>query len=730
MGPAAGTLRRDPFVVPAVCAILAVLVVAIPDPARASDPIVATPGHLEVSVPHLVIDPTSWWMMDGNETPFVATWVDPSPGCALSPSWFRWSIGAGGVEGILRPTDDANATFTAAAEISGTTTLIARSGADLECGSETSAIVATANANITVDSPISLQDLSIGPNPITPGEFAYVRGNVSGGMPPYSLRITWGDGTRSVVNLSAPGSFRASHPFPAGSYRPGLTVTDSAGLVVQSIVGATLDVSSSLAVGITADRIATDVGVPVRFKATVLQEPPGASTDWSCHPAAAFAGDGSAGSTNFTCWFLEPGIGVASFEILPRGGAQAVAASLPISVEPLPALSVIASNLTTEVGEPVFLGFNVTGGVAPFRLDWAAVGAGEDGSISVAADGTILVSFDPNRSGSLDVDARLVDADGSVASNVTILLGVDPALNVSFVAAREAVPEGAELALSGSVTAGVPPFLWLVADGSLPANATTPTGSLSAVGGFEWSGTYRTEGWTTLTAVVVDAAGAFTITSIDLEEVPPLDGNLSVDPGGPPVAGAFRLALSLSGGLPPFVVEINGSDGETWNRTASSDGDVTWTLPVQGSGVLALRVAVFDALGTELEWNRTADILAPPPAPVTGSPPPAPLPASTPLVVGTVLGVAGIAVGFSFYWRRRNRSTPATPPDPVSVLRRIIEPADGADRATVELLAEEAGISLDLVRSTIDHLIAAGSIRSEATADGEEVISWSPTPPP
>jgi len=61
----------------------------------------------------------------------------------------------------------------------------------------------------------------------------------------------------------------------------------------------------------------------------------------------------------------------------------------------------------------------------------------------------------------------------------------------------------------------------------------------------------------------------------------------------------------------------------------------------------------------------------------------------------------------------------------VATLRRIIEPADGAERFTVELLAEEAGIPLTVVRSTIDRLVSEGTVHSESGADGEEVLSWS-----
>ena len=89
--------------------------------------------------------------------------------------------------------------------------------------------------------------------------------------------------------------------------------------------------------------------------------------------------------------------------------------------------------------------------------------------------------------------------------------------------------------------------------------------------------------------------------------------------------------------------------------------------------------------------------------------------------------MAAIALTLALLARRRQRSTKESTigPDPEAVLREIIEPADGAERFTVELLAEERGISLARVRSTIDRLVTEGKVHAETGADGEVVLSWS-----
>lgn len=67
---------------------------------------------------------------------------------------------------------------------------------------------------------------------------------------------------------------------------------------------------------------------------------------------------------------------------------------------------------------------------------------------------------------------------------------------------------------------------------------------------------------------------------------------------------------------------------------------------------------------------------------------------------------------------------PVAAPDVVEVLRRIIDPCAGAERAMVELLAEEEGVPWARVRRTIDRLCATGRIRSDRGDDGVVRLTW------
>ena len=704
--------------------LLTVLMGAPPGTGNAS-PALAISERPSATGPSLAVDPETWWMPAGNVTLFTATWVDPTPDCTLAPYWFRWSVAGGSAEGTVDPTVGSVVNFSATSVSTGRTTLLVRSAAVLACGPMSSPVFAAAEANVTVVTPIAVENLSVGPDPVGAGGTAFLRGTLTGGSPPYALRVAWGDGTNASVSVPAAGPFSIPHAFPAGEYVPWLDATDSGGLLARARVGEALAASDSLAVGIDAGSYVADVGFPVPFNATVLHPPAQYSTGWTCGSLAPRSGASVSSSTDFSCAFSLPGTGQVFFEVLPPAPLSPVNATLDESVVPAPTLTVRTPNLTAEVGQPSLVTFSVTGGVPPFLLDWAETGSGIAGSVRVATDGRLLLPIVPAEAGSLELAARLTDSDGFTTSNTTTRLLVDPSLSDSIVSDRTPTSSGEAIALTGSVTAGTPPFVWVVIPADAPSNETADLGDLGSVGWFGWSATYRTEGWTSLDVTVVDDAGGLSTTTIDLEAVLPLTGNLSLDPGNPPEPGTFTLGVSLAGGLPPFVVTVNAADGESWNHTVSSDSNTTWVFPASEIGSLELRITAVDSAAGALVWNATVRVSAP-----LSLPPLGPGGSATGSWDGVALslGLAIVVVGLFVYRRRRPSASPA-PPDPVAILRHILEPAEGADRATVELLAEEAGVPLGLVRSTIDRLIVAGTIRTDSGVDDEEVISWSADAP-
>jgi len=719
-----GSPRTCPFVLLASGAVLAVLLLTPPTPAPSASTRPESIGPPSPS-PSLSVDPPTWWMPTDNSTSLVAGWVGPPPGCGLTPRWYRWSVAGTTVEGTLNSSAVANVTFDATSSETGTTTLLVRSAATLECDGSGSTILGTAEANVTVVAPLALQNLSVEPDPVALGQPTAFEGTISGGEPPYQLRIAWGDGNVSSVAVARPGSFAVDHQFPAGEFLPRVAASDSAGLESSGAVPEPLTSSNTTAVAIGSENTEVDVGVPAEFSANMLDAPNGSSLGWSCSSAATVAAPQVADEANFSCSFSEVGTGVVFFELLPPIPDPLVSATRYESVEPLPELGAVSPSGPAEVGRPCAVTFNISGGVPPFLLEWQEIGTPVVGSLGVTEDGPVLVPLLPTVPGSLDLVARLVDADGMATANATAQFVVDPALNATAVVARALTASGAVLDLSGSVPSGATPFLWVVTSSPDPANETTPEGELGTAGSFDWQANYSLEGWATISWAVVDADGGFVNATMPVEAVAPFVGTLSLAPGGPDAPGTFDLALALSGGLPPFRVDVNATSGAQWNRTVASDGGFDLAFSASAAGLLGLEVRVTDSLGAELALTGAVTVAAPPPDAVSSPSSPDSGSLASTVVGGVLLVVVASAVGLYFHRRRRGRAVPPSPPDPRDVLRGIIEPADGVDRTTVELLAEEAGVPLDGARAAIDRLIADGTLRAETDPDGEEVLAWS-----
>lgn len=718
----------------------AAALVALPPSSGRSSPSTAP------MVPTLSIDPPNWWMVDGNSTAFEGTWTGVPAGCAGSPLWYRWSLVGGFVEGSLDATEGAWANFTANADRTGTATVGLRSAFLLVCGANRNVTVEAATTNVTIVAPPVIENLSLAPDPIAAGGVTNLTVDVVNGAPPYQLRVDWGDGNVTTLSDVAPGPVTLAHEFPAGSYSPSVLVTDSAGFVVNATVGEPVYASAGLAVAVRASSTHAEVGIPVEFSG-VLEDPPssyGFLTE--CEDALApirGPAPASFADKNFSCTFADPGVTSVDFEVVPVGDdlppltavlSEPVAAPLTVGVPPVTGVG--------EVGRPTVVRATIGGGVPPFHVTWTIVGNSTPSSTVAVTDGPVELPVWPSEPGAYAVTVRVADALGAVEANGTSVLTVDGPLGASATGNRSLTEGGARIAIEGSVTGGVPPFSWWVvptlgSPGALPGN-----GSLGSAGTFGWNGTSVAEGNGSVEVVVVDSVGADWTQTLAFELVPPLGAAavLRASPSGSNVS--LTLNLSVRGGLPPFNVTLGSSERETWNRTASSDGTYSWTFPTNDSGSVEFELAVVDRLGVEWTSNETLELVPISPPAGTTPPPtlpnataPAPPPASAAakgagdawvIGAGVLAVLTGLAVALLVRRRRVRPASPTRPgPDPVAIVRRIVEPAEGAERSTVELLAEEAGVASAVVRETIDRLVADGTLRSEVGTDGEEVLAWS-----
>jgi len=426
------------------------------------------------------------------------------------------------------------------------------------------------------------------------------------------------------------------------------------------------------------------------------------------------------------------------FEVVPSGyeySTQTVTLNEPVAA-PL-AVDLEPSGSGGEVGRPTVVWAELRGGVAPFAISWQVVGNASVETATSYEDGTVALPVWPSSPGTYSVSVAVTDAVGALVSDESPPLPVDPALAVSASIAASLTPEGALAAVEGGVTGGSAPFAWWVVPAVEPVNETPANGSLGSVGSWSWNATFAVEGNSTVSILVVDREGSEWSQNLALRLVPDLRVTARLNGSAVGTQRFVTLDLVLAGGLPPFETELTLGSGTAWNRTAASDGSYSFVFPTNDSGEETARLSVRDSIGGS--WNATTVVEVPSLNASTPFPPPSPEPSPSapshppPTSVGLdVLGglvVVALAGGL-FLWKHRRKTPPPplSPPDPVEVLRRIVEPAEGAERSSVELLAEEAGVPLSLVRTTIDRLVAEGVLHAETDENGEEVLAWSGHP--
>jgi len=653
-------------------------------------------------------------MQTDTNVSLASTWSGIPPNCALTPSWYRWSLGPGGAEGMLGATNRSTVTFSAVASASGATSVIVRSSAVLRCPGTSIAVESEATAIVDVASPLAVRGLTVAPNPVLPGTTVTLRGEIVGGDAPYRLSITWGVGRAAETNVSSAGGFSATGTYRTnGSFGVGVTAEDAAGLRTEATVPERVNVSDGFVAAVEPSAAVAEVGVPVTFSVRLLDAPRNLSTVFGCADSASLSVVNGSGPT-YACAFDRSGPAYVSFEAVGARPPFPIAyASLEEPVVPPPSV-VIDPSPIGEVGSVAYATIDVVGGVPPIALSWSLVGTGTNGSRVVPVDGPALLPLSASRSGSFELTVVAEDAlgqeSGPASASVTFVAGLHVDAGAVAVDGAHAV----RLNVSADAYGGAPPYLWTVVGSSGARNGSAPSGSLAGPGTFGWNATYRSAALLAIEVVVVDADGLEESTNLSVAPVAPLVAAATVRPLGP---RTMRISLTVEGGLGPYTYRWDDGVGDFGNGTVPANGSAGFAAHVGAAGPVTFTVAVTDGLGDVAVATANATVAS------TATSAPA-------TVVPVLVAVAGVvgagalgAVGLRRRKRTRSRDVGA-PPDPVAVLREVIEPSDGVDRAVVEMLAEERGLAPSVVHATLERLKENGTVRAGPGFDGEEVLAW------
>lgn len=186
---------------------------------------------------------------------------------------------------------------------------------------------------------------------------------VTGGLPPYTLTFSFGDNTSDVVTSSS-STVNVTHLYPGpGRFATSLIVSDNVGVTNQS-TGPTVTITASPVVSASVAPAATDVGRALAFSATT--KPAGA-------PPVNFTwrfGDNATGyGANASHAYAASGSYTANVTAVDALGARSTA-SLAVTVNPLPSVTIAPNRTSSSPGEPVLFSSSVTGGTGPFRYAW------------------------------------------------------------------------------------------------------------------------------------------------------------------------------------------------------------------------------------------------------------------------------------------------------------------------------------------------------------------------
>jgi hypothetical protein len=659
-------------------------------------------------------------------------WSAAPAGCSWGPEWSTWALPSAGEAGGVFTLPDASSTEFVPASLTAMRSEVAvHSSVVLTCGDSNRTVEGVAFANVTTYPAPVLSDLSARPNdPAAPGRVV-LDGFLAGGRPPYLLGVVWGDGTSTNRTLLAPGEFQVPHVFFSGDFQPRVGVYDADRIDVRAELPDPIEVGNGTRLSVDSTEPLAEVGVPVEFR--------GSAEDPGVHDGAAIA----CGAVPV----VHPGLTVTNVTCVPAAsGTLPVTFKLGVSApsardqvtfdQPVaPPVTVVVRPVddALDSGTATFLRLTIAGGVPPFRASWSVRNAPLGARSNLSSDGSLLVPWTPSFTGEARLNATVSDALGVSAQSLVMKVTVAPAPHLALVAYGSASRASTTVQVDATLVGGSPPIVWSLVTASTPPTEALPLGESNS-GSFNWSATYSSEGLATFDLEVEDAA--FTLETNSTSAELPVGPNVQVSgtPSALPGSAVLNLTLTTEGGQLPFDIWVNSSDGPLWNGTEASPGPYEESLSLGATGTVAVSVTLLDARGGSAEANLTVTLPpALPPAPPTpppgsaspGTPPPisGSGPDLAPWAAGAAL--AAVAIGLVLARGRRAARTAEEPaPDPEAILERLLSPADGADRLTIELMAEEEGVPLETVRRTLDRLIRDGRVRSETDPDGGEVLAW------
>jgi PKD repeat protein len=369
-------------------------------------------------------------------------------------------------------------------------------------------------------------------SPVDVGVSDAFAAQVTGGVPPYTYRWNFGDGTWS---RRADPAHTYAAPSPVGGSTVLLWVNDSISESVLVVIP--LVVNPPLLVSASEAPSPVDVGYPASFEANATGGTAPVDYTWSF-------GDGSPPVTGATATheYLQKGAFEATVWANDSGG-MSVNRTILVNVTDSPLSEIVANRTVIDVNESINFTAMIFGGLAPYTYAWR-FGDGSGGAGP-------MIDHTYTTSGTYDVRLWVNDSDGETApSNLTIV--VHGALMATLAPAMPFPADvGYPVTLWGNVTSGgTPPetWNWTLGDGT---RASGP----SVTHAYDAPGNYPVNLW------INDSTGSG-VHLVGIVEVAP-DPILNVlgHPDPTDVGVPVLWNATVAGGVGPYVIQWRFGDG-------------------------------------------------------------------------------------------------------------------------------------------------------------------------
>ncbi len=550
----------------------------------------------------LSIDPPSATLLADTSQSLTAQVESVFPADPVVVQSVRWVLLNATGAGSLSPTDALSTTLTAASVLSPVNATAQVTVTGYAVLGVTGPFTLTANASVALEPVLEAGPFSISPDPATAGTPVVLQLPVYGGTGPYQVRYRFGDGSEELSVLPAPGTDVVSHTYALGDYRPQANVSDALGEVISVPASTPVVVGDTLLAAVSGPGV-SDVGVPVTFSASVTGGTPPYAYAWQ-----ASRGTGSVQGANFTVDPSTPGPLGISLIVHDSSGRSTQAPEVSDSVAPLPTLILAASPPDADVGLPLAETLTIAGGTPPYTISWEPYLGGPSLEGTFPAPGVYPEPFSVPDPGPVVLSGSGRDASGVAFSASEEVGRVLPDPQATLTGSATPLATGSPFTLWGTVSGGLAPYHWDLSFSSPVTAMTAQEGSLSSPGVVTFRGTLDSAGSVVATLSVEDADQANVSASFPLTGVAPLTAGF-LSPLPPAEVGLpVSLALLLSGGTPPYQVDVEGSDGVSLPLGPVLGGllEVPWVPRVPGP--LTLSASVQDSGGLEAFTHATVSV--------------------------------------------------------------------------------------------------------------------------